>query len=112
MDEHQRRRTVRRLRVLSGLYHGSFAATAAAALGTCATRGTVYVGLLVATLFFFSIGLLTQVMTWRTRCPSCHELFFKRAWSPHASWASFPTDETCGHCGFRLSGKKGGGRDA
>ena len=112
MDEQPRKKTFRRLRVLRGLYHVSFAATAVAALGACATRGTVYVGLLVATVFFFLVGLLTQGVTWRTRCPSCHELFFRRVWSPHVSWASFPTDESCGHCGFRLCGKKGLGRDA
>jgi hypothetical protein len=95
-------RSLRRLRLLRRVYHASFAVTAMAALGTCAAQGALGVTFLAATLLAFSVGLVVQGLTWRTRCPACGNAFFRRTWSPHHSWAGFPTDAACGHCGFRL----------
>jgi hypothetical protein len=94
---------IRRLRLLRRIHHVSFAVTAVAALGTCAARGAVWVTFLAATLLAFSVGLVVQHVTWRTRCPACGDSFFRRTWSPHNSWAGFPADAACGHCGFRLN---------
>lgn len=94
------------LRWRSKAYHVSFVSTIAAALGFCATgpagEPRLSVAFAALLLLSFTIAFVVQALVWRTKCPRCQQRFFARRWSPQHTWAGFPTDPSCGRCGYPL----------
>lgn len=94
----------RRIRRLSRIYHASFAATAAAMLGLCASgaprEGSPYLVFAALLVLCFASGFAAQALVWRTRCPECGHAFYARTWSIQHTRAGFPTDTRCAQCGW------------